>query len=372
MNASVSCQPDRHETDQSSKLAQAKRIADAVLYEGYILYPYRPSAIKNRQRWTFGGLYPPAYSQAQGEPDSASTLTECLMEATRPGAPGATLNLKVRFLHLVQRVVGELASPVNRMPARSALNFRPVAALQVGGHSYYTWQEAVEREVSLDGLALTDLLNQPRRLDFAFPATEQIAPLRSPAGQIVGVILRQQRAINGLVEVTGAAPPPLFKLSLRVQNLTPLAEAAQKSRDEALLQSFVSTHSILSLENGRFLSLLDPPAEHQAVAAACRNRGTYPVLVGAEGDQDMLLSSPIILYDYPQLAPESPGDLFDGTEIDELLTLRILTLTDEEKAEMRQVDEQARALLDRTEALPAEELMRLHGTIRSLRTLTGE
>jgi len=91
------------------------------------------------------------------------------------------------------------------------------------------------------------------------------------------------------------------------------------------------------------------------------------VLIGEAGAHDLLLSSPIILYDYPQIAPESPGDLFDGAEIDEILTLRILTLTDDEKAELRQGDAQARALLERTEALGPAELRSLHGGIRQLR-----
>jgi hypothetical protein len=93
------------------------------------------------------------------------------------------------------------------------------------------------------------------------------------------------------------------------------------------------------------------------------------VLVGAEGERTMLLASPIILYDYPQIAPESPGNLFDGTEIDEILTLRIMTMTDEEKREMGATDARARALLDRTESLDQEQLMALHGTLRGLRPL---
>ena len=64
------------------------------------------------------------------------------------------------------------------------------------------------------------------------------------------------------------------------------------------------------------------------------------------------------------IAPESPGDLFDGGEIDQLLILNILSLTEEEKAEMRATDPRAREILERTEALTPEELMRLHGTIR--------
>jgi hypothetical protein len=105
---------------------------------------------------------------------------------------------------------------------------------------------------------------------------------------------------------------------------------------------------------------------------SCKNVGTWPVLVGEEGDRDTLLSSPIILYDYPQIAPESAGDLFDGTEIDEILSLRIMTLTDEEKREMSQSDERARQMLERTEAMPVEHLMKLHGVLRGLRPLREE
>lgn len=91
------------------------------------------------------------------------------------------------------------------------------------------------------------------------------------------------------------------------------------------------------------------------------------MLVG-EGDcKDAILSSPIILYDYPQIAPESPGDLFDGTEIDEILALRILTLSDDEKREIRQTDERAREVLERTETLPAEHFLKLHGVLRGMK-----
>jgi hydrogenase maturation protease len=90
-------------------------------------------------------------------------------------------------------------------------------------------------------------------------------------------------------------------------------------------------------------------------------------LVGEESERHTVLSAPIILYDYPRIAPESPGDLFDGTEIDQLLMLNILTLTDEEKAEMRASDPRAREILERSESLTAADFMRLHGAIRECR-----
>ena len=154
-----------------------------------------------------------------------------------------------------------------------------------------------------------------------------------------------------------------------MRNETSLEEAHTLDRDLALLQSLVSTHTILGVHDGAFVSSIDPPEQFKDLAAGCRNVQGFPVLVGDQGATDAILSSPIILYDYPQIAPESPGDLFDSTEIDEILTLRILTLTDDEKRLMAAVDDRARALLERTEALAQDQLMGLHGTIRGLRPL---
>lgn len=95
------------------------------------------------------------------------------------------------------------------------------------------------------------------------------------------------------------------------------------------------------------------------------------MLIGDKGRQDTVLSAPIILYDYPQIAPESPGDFFDLTEIDELLTLRTMTLTDDEKREVRGTDSRAAAVLDRADGLPEEILARLHGSVRYFRDATN-
>ena len=136
-----------------------------------------------------------------------------------------------------------------------------------------------------------------------------------------------------------------------------------------MLCSLVSAHTILGVEEGEFVSQLEPPAEFETLAAECKNIGTWPVLVGEQGSRQAMLSSPIILYDYPQIAPESAGSLFDGTEIDEILSLRIMTLSDEEKREIRESDGRAREILDRTENLPAEQFMKLHGVLRGLRSV---
>jgi hydrogenase maturation protease len=374
-----------------------EKIAAAVLYEGYILYPYRPSSVKNQQRFNFGALYPESYSLAGGGTDAWTMQTECLIKGTE----STTLELKIRFLHLLMREVGvpnadcrmriadwkggEAQAPI------SGNDVRIVPSLEVGDRIFQTWQEAVDRDISPASFNLSELVTQPQRIMFTFPAKEEIEPLRGPNDEVVGVLVRKQQAIEGAIELRIAdcglrideTEKRLFKVTIRIMNLTPFDDADlirnsqsairnRQSRDEALMHTLASTHTILGVRDGEFVSLLDTPEEFREAAASCRNTGTWPVLVGAEGERSMMLSSPIILYDYPQIAPESAGDLFDGTEIDEILTLRIMTLTDDEKREMRGADERARQMLERTETLPAEQLMKLHGAMRALRPMKEE
>jgi hydrogenase maturation protease len=345
-----------------------KRIADAVLYEGYVLYPYRPS-VKSRQRWTFGGLYPRSYSEAQEGSDGWVVQTECLVQ----GGERTILQVKCRFLHLLARLVGQLKGPVNEFPVGAEPAFHVVERLQIGGRLLHTWQEAVEREHVLGNLDLLSLAVRPQRSEFAFPARRELEPVRGPLGEIAAVLVREQKAVAGGIEVSAEpAAEGLFKVRVRVENRTPLEEASQQNRDEALLHALISTHTVLGVREGAFVSLVDPPEEWRAIVASCKNCGTWPVLVGESGEKDTLLSAPIILSDYPQIAPESPGDLFDSTEIDEILTLRILTLTDEEKQAAAAVDERVRILLQRTECLANEQLLGLHGTVRGLRAAPAE
>jgi hypothetical protein len=206
-----------------------RRIADAVLFEGYMLWPYRRSALKNRQPFTFGDV---------GEP----MRTQVLLEGGDPD------DVDVIVRYLLDGVVHEV------------------------GPSEYHAERVGDR----------------------------------------------------------------WRLTVDIVNDGP--------------HTFRGTHTILRTRRGRFISAREPEA------AGCENVRTWPVLVG----DDAVLSSPIILDDHPRIAPESPGDLFDGGEIDALLTLNILALTDEEKAEMRD-DPRTREILERTEALTQEQLMQLHG-----------
>jgi hypothetical protein len=293
-------------------MTTVEQIADAILYEGYILYPYRASALKNGQRWNFGVLYPPAYAAEQQGSDAATMQCECLARVGR-------LSVTVRFLHLVTRE---------------------------------NWQEAVAREFKTDTLGTHS---------FSFPAREDC----DESG-----VVRRQEQIEGVMEVKlQPVKGGWSRVSVRISNcgafdVPAVDSAAWSARQAALRRSLVSTHAILRVPGGEFASLLDPPEELRQLSAECSNVGLWPVLAGGATPPDTMLASPIILYDHPQVAPESPGALFDGTEIDEILSLRILTLTDEEKREMRETDPKARRLLERTEALDPEQWMQLHGVMR--------
>ncbi len=345
--------------------AAVKRIADAVLYEGYILYPYRASAIKNRHRFTFGTLYPRCFSDATGGGEPWSLLCECLVRGKQP-----RVECQIHFLQLIDRQIFRLASPLAGLPCESDLTAERVDVLQVGNQSHHAWQEACEREIAAGERNLRDVVDHGLQTKFDFPASSEREAIRDADGRVVGVMVRQQRSVDGIIEVAAEAiEPDVFKLSLGVCNGTGFEGATAQRRDEALLHSFASTHAILKVRDGEFVSLLDPPEELRVAAAGCRNVGVWPVLAGDENRRDTMLASPIILYDYPQIAPESAGDFCDGTEIDEMLALRVLTLSDDEKDEMRSLDDRSRAILERTESLPQEHFLKLHGAVRGLKQI---
>ena len=305
-----------------------RAIADAVLYEGYILWPYTRSALKNRQRWTFGGVYPRGHSEGR-EDDPWVMRTQCLLK----GPDASELDVRVRFLQVVRRQLFERGDPVEE--------------LTVGGERHLTWEEATERELQGAG-------------PIAIPAGSEEERLGEGAS-----VVRSWRGLHGEVRVeVERRATDLQRVTVEVTNTTPFAGGG---REEAQELAFNSTHAVLRASSGEFVSLTDPPAELRDEAAACSNEGVWPVLVGEPHERSTILASPIILEDHPRIAPESPGDLFDGGEIDQLLVLSILSLTDEEKAEMRASDPKAREILDRTEGLSEEEMIGLHGAIRDLR-----
>jgi hypothetical protein len=309
----------------------AEKIAAAILYEGYILYPYRPTAIKNRQRWNFGTLYPRVYAEAQRPQEPFRLIAECIAVADAK----ASLDVRISFLQLVPtQNTDELTDPS------------------------LAWDEAVERTSEHSNLHLSDLVTSPLSRTLSLDG---------------GQNLQIELSIGAEMLQDGVC-----KLRLELQNASPLPSGAGAKRDEALPLSFVSAHLLLGISGGEFVSLLDPDPAYREAVAACCNTGVFPVLVGEEPDRpvpacrgSMMFCSPIILYDYPKIAPESEGDFFDGTEMDEMLTLRVLTLTDAEKQEMRNGDPRARKILERTEGLTSDALLKAHGVIRGLREIRG-
>jgi hypothetical protein len=330
-----------------------RQIADAVLYEGYILWPYRRSALKNQRRWTFGGVHPEAHSAAHSD-DAHVMRTDCLLEA----GEDVRLDVRVRFLHVVRR----------RVARDTPDGLVEVEELTVGDRRHLTWDEAVEREIAAAGLDRAALASGHRE-PILVEAGADREDLPGDDGGRAGVVTRSWEPLQGTVDIRSQpVAPGVERITVEIVNSTPFAGA---DREDALRRTFCSTHTVLRADGGAFVSMTDPPEELREAARACRNEGTWPVLVGEPGERHTLLSSPIILEDHPRIAPESPGDLFDGGEIDGMLVLNILSMTDEEKAEMRDSDPRAREILERTEALTEEEMMRLNGAIRDFRVIHG-
>ncbi|HKT23506.1 MAG TPA: hypothetical protein VJR04_02820 [Terriglobales bacterium] len=285
-------------------LENIRAIANAVLYEGYMLYPYRPSALKNRsQGWSFGTLLPPSYvAESPGESDFMQG--EILLSATE----NTVVSIEARFLQLVNGTQTRERTVEVKLPIR-------------------------EVRVCI-------------ATPFNFDSNDPNLP-----------------RVSGVLEVKAERLDKVTKLTVRLHNRTEKGEGAV-NRDQALTHALIATHALVTVENGRCISLLDPPEELRAAVSICSQIGIFPVLVGDEAEQNAMLLSPIILYDYPQIATQSKGDFFDSSEIDEMLSLRVLTLSDAEKDEIRAAGGRVSQILERTEALSNAELSHLHGIMQ--------
>jgi hypothetical protein len=326
----------------------AARVADAVLLEGYVLYPYRSTSTKNRYRWTFGVLAPSMWSEAGGcEPWwlSAQVIVE---------GGGGEVRGRLRFLRVVDRRI--------EVHERGGM-WRAVERLDVDDRSYVSWEEGEVKEVDFTA----HLDDEPRTTAVLLPSVEEIEVIAD--ADVRARIVKRRLALAGRIETRAErVSGDLRRLTVRVENLTPFE--ADAPRAAAVRAGFVSTHLLLAAgDDVRFVSLVDPPAHALAATAACANVGTHPVLAGEPGRRDLLLASPIILPDHPAIAPESPGDFFDACEIDELLALRTRTLTSEEKLVARATDPRAAQIVDRVLALTDDEMARLHGAVRERSTV---
>jgi hypothetical protein len=343
-------------TADAGHLEHARKVADAILYEGYLLYPYRQSSQKNKSRFQFGVLMPSAYGAIDPTELSASQ-TQCLVEC----GDDSRVQVLIRFLQLQSRRVEE---------ATGSGALREVPSLTVDGIEHTCWDEAVERDehvaVSVGDLAGDD--SGEFAMPFRFGPQRTAADVLDSTGRVAGRLTRSMAAIYGIIKISGervAGPYRALRLTVRLENLT-VPATPLRNRDEALAHALVAAHALIRVPGGMFISMTDPPEWASGEVAACVNIGTWPVLAGPPDCRDLVLSSPIILYDHAEVAPESAGDLFDATEIDEILTLRTLALTDAEKQAARATDPRASELMDRLEGMPPEMFDRLHGAIRYL------
>jgi hypothetical protein len=285
-------------------------LVSSLLYEGYALYPYTPGATKNATPTPFGILYPPGYAQR-----SAATFDHLRVECVLAAGDGAEVGATVRFLH----AAGE-------------------------GNA------AVERRVEL-GNAATAVLAADRGIgaEFEFEGAQRLtgrARLRAEPLDLLDPEGRQ-----------------LVRVRCCIHNTTPLepAEAASLDRPEALRASLLSTHVVLEASGGRFASPLERDGIAGAAVAGCENVNTWPVLASRE--DDAVLAAPILLPEHPRIAPESLGNLFDNTEIEEALLLHVHALSEGEREQIAEHDPRVRAIVDQAATTTAEELISLHGKL---------
>jgi hypothetical protein len=320
----------------TSSWDRARAVADAVLYEGYLLYPYRGTSSKNQSRWQFGVLGPPgAADTGLGEDDTLAA--QFLVDGVQ------ALTLVVRFLQLQHR----------RAERELGGGFEPVDELTTRSGSWLTWDEAVECERSFGPLAFGD---QPWTLPVHADAATEIEVVDG------GRLVRERQEVRGELTVTSEPVGELCRVSVRVSNVG--AAINNDTKDSVIARSMIGTHIIAEVVGGQFVSLLDPPPSGADAVSGCSQHRCFPVLAGPPGTQDMLLVSPIILYDHPQIAEQSNTALYDCTEIDEILTLRVMTMTDEEKAQARATDPRAAQIIDQCDAMSPDAMARLHGVLR--------
>ena len=329
-------------SQQETAWERARSVADAVLYEGYLLYPYRASSSKNQSRWQFGVLGPrDAANTGLGEDDSLS--------AQFPVHAATELRLTVRFLQLQhRRAEGDAGDGT----------YRPVDELVTPSGSWVTWDEATEVEVSFEPLLFDDA-DQPWTLPIHVADSTDIEYLDG------GRLVRERQELTGTLEVRVEAEGTLDRVTVTVRN----TGAPACDKQDAISRSMIGTHVIADLTDGTgtFVSLLEPIATARPVVESCRQHRCFPVLAGDKcgpGVSDLLLISPIILYDYPEIAEQSKGALCDSTEIDEILTLRVMTMTDQEKAQARATDPLAARIIDQCDSMTAEAMLGLHGVLR--------
>jgi hypothetical protein len=279
-------------------------LVDSLLYEGYALYPYTPGATKNATPTPFGIVYPPAYAEAN--PATFDHLrAECVIAALEQ----AELKATVRFLH-------------------------------ASGDRH----QAAERRLELPPTTLADLAGDGVGTEFEFEGDARIE------GR---VRLRAELLDGGLARVR-----------MCVHNSTRVDGAAELTRGEALRSSLISTLVVVETSAGRFVSPLERDGVAGRAVAACASVNTFPLL--ANPSDTAILGAAFVLPDHPAMAPESLGNLFDNTEIEEALLLHVHALSDDEREQISEQDEAVREMLARAQETTPEEIMQLHGRLEEI------
>jgi hypothetical protein len=269
-----------------------ERLIGSLLYEGYALYPYTPAATKNATPTPFGIVYPPAYAAG-----AASTFDHLELRCAVAAAADAQLLAEIRFL------------------ASSGLR-----------------HQATAHRLELERQSLGALTQGPLEREFRL----------GEAGS--------QQLTAGLTLAARRLGDALYEVRLRIANRTPCAEGLDRAG--ALAHALLSTHPLLRVGQGRFIS----PLEHH-----CASTNTFPVL--ASPADDAMLGAAIVLPDHPQIAPESRGVLFDSTEIEEALLLHVQVLSDSEREQIERADPAVREMVARAAAATPQDIVALHGRV---------
>ncbi|CAN5597387.1 hypothetical protein BH20ACT15_BH20ACT15_11660 [soil metagenome] len=283
-------------------------LVSSLLSAGHALYPYTPGAAKNSTPTPFGIVYPPTYAESQPAAFSMLRL-ECVVQ----GGPDAKLTGSVRFL-------------------------------QAAGERH----KGVERKLEPGSATLAELAREPVDLEFSFDAEDA-----EGAPPLVGRVRLRAELLG----------PELARVKLCVHNASEVGPTAEPepTRAEGLRRSLLSVHPMVEVDGGTFVSPLERDGEAGAAVDGCDAVNTFPVLVG-EGDV-AVLGATIMLPDHPELAPESLGNLFDNTEIEEALLLHVQALSDDERSDIAHQDPAVREMIERADKVTNDEMLDLHGRL---------
>ncbi|MEZ5076739.1 MAG: hypothetical protein R2725_04790 [Solirubrobacterales bacterium] len=288
-----------------------EQLVDSLLYEGYALYPYTPGATKNATPTPHGIVYPPAYAVAN--PAAAAMLR---VEVIAEHEEGTAISASVRFL----QASGDRHQGMER-------------TLRLG-------HEPIEEILGADGVGARFELDAAARV---------CGRARLRAEQL---------------------EPGVARVRLCVHNETEAPGGERLDRAAALRRSLISTHVVLRLGAGRFISPVENEGPRAAAVATCENVNTWPVLA-SPGD-DVVLGASMYLPDHPRIAPESLGGLFDNTEIEEALLLHVQTLSEEERQAIGDQDPKVRETIERAERATPEQMLGLHGRLEPGHPQLGE